>query len=482
MEHFGMYIDGERREAAAGAWFDTDNPYTAAPWARVAKADATDADRAVRAAHRAFTTGEWPKMKASDRGGLLGRLGDLVLENAEELAQAETRDNGKVIGETRNQMRTMAGWYRYYGGLADKVQGDTVPVDEDRFLNYTRFEPVGVCVAVTPWNSPLRLLSWKLAPALSAGNTMVVKPSSNTSTSTLVFMRLVEEAGFPAGVVNVVTGGGGEAGMALVEHPLTAKIAFTGSTEAGARVYEAGARHLKRVTLELGGKSPNILFADADLEKAVPGVVAGIFASTGQTCIAGSRLLIQEDIHREVVTAIAAVAASRKMGDPTREDTQLGPVATASQFDKIMEYVDVAKAEGAELVCGGNRGAGPECGDGRFIEATVFDGVDNGMRVAREEIFGPVLSVIRFKDDDEAVSIANDIDFGLAAGIWTENLGRAHRVARGVQAGTVWINTYRQQSPMMPFGGYKKSGLGRESGSAMIREYLQQKSVWVGLE
>ena len=482
MEHFGMYIDGERREAAAGGWFDTENPYTAAPWARVAKADATDADRAVRAAHRAFTTGEWPRMKASDRGRLLGRLGDLVLENAEELAQAETRDNGKVIGETRNQMRTMAGWYRYYGGLADKVQGDTVPVDENRFLNYTRFEPVGVCVAITPWNSPLRLLSWKLAPALAAGNTMVVKPSSNTSTSTLVFMRLVEEAGFPPGVVNVVTGGGGEVGMALVEHPLTAKVAFTGSTEAGARVYEAGARHLKRVTLELGGKSPNILFADADLDKAVPGVVAGIFASTGQTCIAGSRLLVQESIHEEVVAAVAAVAASRKMGDPTREDTQLGPVATASQFDKIMEYVDVARADGAALVCGGNRGAGPEYGAGRFVEATVFDGVDNGMRVAREEIFGPVLSVIRFGDDDEAVSIANDVDFGLAAGIWTENLGRAHRIARGVQAGTVWINTYRQQSPMMPFGGYKKSGLGRESGAAMIREYLQQKSVWVGLE
>ena len=482
MEHFGMYIDGERREAAAGGWFDTENPYTAAPWAKVARADATDTDRAVRAAHRAFTTGEWPRMKASDRGRLLGRLGDLVLENAEELAQAETRDNGKVIGETRNQMRTMAGWYRYYGGLADKVQGDTVPVDEDRFLNYTRFEPVGVCVAITPWNSPLRLLSWKLAPALAAGNTMIVKPSSNTSTSTLVFMRLVEEAGFPPGVVNVVTGGGGEVGMVLVEHPLTAKIAFTGSTEAGARVYEAGARHLKRVTLELGGKSPNILFADADLEKAVPGVVAGIFASTGQTCIAGSRLLVQEDVHEEVVAAVAAVAASRKMGDPTREDTQLGPVATASQFDKIMEYVDVARADGAELVCGGNRGAGPECGAGRFVEATVFDGVDNGMRVAREEIFGPVLSVIRFRDDDEAVSIANDVDFGLAAGIWTESLGRAHKIARGVQAGTVWINTYRQQSPMMPFGGYKKSGLGRESGAAMIREYLQQKSVWVGLE
>ena len=283
-------------------------------------------------------------------------------------------------------------------------------------------------------------------PALAAGNTVVVKPSSNTSTSTLVLMRLVEEAGFPAGVVNVVTGGGGEVGMALVEHPLTAKIAFTGSTEAGTRVYEAGARHLKRVTLELGGKSPNILFADADLEKAVPGVVAGIFASTGQTCIAGSRLLVQESVHEEVLNEIVAVATSRKMGDPTHEGTQLGPVATASQFDKIMEYVDVAKADGAELMCGGNRGTGPECGDGRFIEATVFDGVDNKMRVAQEEIFGPILSVIRFKDDDEAVSIANDIDFGLAAGIWTENLSRAHRVARGVQAGTVWVNTYRQQS------------------------------------
>jgi len=482
MEHFGMFIDGERCEAAGGAWFDTDNPYTAAPWAKVAKADAADADRAVQAAYRAFTSGDWPKMKAADRGKLLHRLGDLVVENFEELAQAETRDNGKVISETRNQMRTMAGWYHYYAGLADKVQGDTVPVDEDSFLNYTRFEPVGVCVAITPWNSPLRLLSWKLAPALAAGNTMVIKPSSNTSTSTLVFMRLVEEAGFPAGVVNVVTGGGGVVGMALVEHPLTAKVAFTGSTEAGTLVYEAGARHLKRVSLELGGKSPNILFADADLEKAIPGVVAGIFASTGQTCIAGSRLLVQDSVHDVVLNKIVAVATSRKMGDPTREDTQLGPVATASQFDKIMEYVDVAKSDGATLACGGTQGTGPECGDGRFISATVFDGVENNMRIAQEEVFGPVLSVIRFKDDAEAVRIANDVDFGLAAGIWTENLSRAHKVARGVQSGTIWINTYRQQSPMMPFGGYKKSGLGRESGSAMIREYLQQKSVWVGLD
>ena len=482
MEYFGMYIEGERCEAAGGAWFDTDNPYTATPWAKVAKGDINDADRAVQSAYRAFTSGDWPKMKPADRGKLLNRLGDLVLENFEELAQAETRDNGKVISETRNQMRTMASWYHYYGGLADKIQGDTIPVDEDNFLNYTRFEPLGVCVAVTPWNSPLRLLSWKLAPALAAGNTMVIKPSSNTSTSSLVFMRLIEEAGVPVGVVNVVTGGGADVGMTLVEHPLTAKIAFTGSTEAGTQVYEAGARHLKRVTLELGGKSPNILFADADLEKAIPGVVAGIFASTGQTCIAGSRLLVQNSIHEEVLNKIVSIASSRKMGNPTHDDTQLGPVATASQFDTIMEYVDVAKADGAELMCGGNQGIGPECGQGRFVEATVFDGVDNKMRIAQEEVFGPILSVIQFKDDEEAVSIANDIDFGLAAGIWTENLSRAHKIARGVQSGTVWVNTYRQQSPMMPFGGYKKSGLGRESGSAMIHEYLQQKSVWMGLD
>jgi aldehyde dehydrogenase (NAD+) len=370
-------------------------------------------------------------------------------------------------------------WYYYYGGLADKVEGAVIPSDKRDVFNYTRYEPLGVVAAIVPWNSPLLLTAWKLAPALAAGNTVVVKPSEFTSASTLEFMRLVEQAGFPPGVVNVVTGFGADVGVPLVEHPLVAKVAFTGSDATGQKIYEAAARGLKRVSLELGGKSPNIVFDDADLDNAVKGVISGIFAATGQTCIAGSRLLVQRTIHDAFVERLAALARTARMGDPMSRDTQVGPVTTRPQFEKVLSYLDIAQSEGARPVLGGRRAAAPECADGWFVEPTIFVDVHNRMRIAQEEVFGPVLSVIPFTDEDEAVAIGNDVVYGLAAGVWTRNMRRAFTMADRLQAGTIWVNTYRAISYLSPFGGYKRSGIGRESGQDMIKEYLQVKSVWI---
>jgi aldehyde dehydrogenase (NAD+) len=373
----------------------------------------------------------------------------------------------------------MAQWYYYYAGLADKIEGAVIPTDKPDTFNYTRHEPLGVVAAIIPWNSPLLLLAWKLAPALAAGNTVVIKPSEYTSASTLEFMKLVEAAGFPPGVVNVVTGYGAEVGTPLVEHPHVAKVAFTGSDATGQKIYESAARGLKRVSMELGGKSPNIVFDDAHIDNAVKGVISGIFAATGQTCIAGSRLLVQQSIHDQFVEKLVALGKTAKMGDPMSLDTQVGPVTNPPQFEKILKYIDVAKGEGAKPVLGGARASRPECGSGWFVEPTIFTGVNNAMRIAQEEVFGPVLSVIPFRDEEEAIAIGNDVVFGLAAGVWTQNMRRALLMAEKLQAGTVWINTYRAVSYLSPFGGYKRSGIGRESGQEMIREYLQTKSVWI---
>ncbi len=479
MDTYKMYIGGEWCDAAGGDTFETQNPFTGKAWARVARGGAEDVDRAVEAAHRAFREGPWPALNATQRGALLRRLGDLVAEHAEDLAACEVRDNGKLIAEMRGQLRYTPQWYYYFGGLADKVEGKVIPIDKPNVFNYTLYEPLGVVAAIVPWNSPLLLTAWKLAPALAAGNTVVLKPSEFTSVSALEFVKLVEEAGFPPGVVNVLTGFGAEAGGPLVEHPLVAKIAFTGGIETGRKVYQAGARGMKRVTLELGGKSPNIVFDDANLDNAVKGAISGIFAATGQTCIAGSRLLVQETIHNEFVDRVIEMAKTARMGDPMEMETQVGPVTTPPQYEKVLNYIDIAKGEGAKLALGGGPATRPECGDGWFIEPTIFTGVDNRMRIAQEEVFGPVLSVIPFRDDDEAVRIGNDVVQGLAAGVWTQNVGRAHSMAARLQAGTVWVNTYRAVSPLSPFGGYKHSGLGRESGSDAIREYLQVKSVWI---
>jgi aldehyde dehydrogenase (NAD+) len=338
---------------------------------------------------------------------------------------------------------------------------------------------MGVIAMIIPWNSPLLLLAWKLAPALAAGNTVVVKPSEYTSASALEFMKLIEQAGFPPGVVNVITGFGTEAGTPLVEHPKVAKVAFTGSDATGQRIYEAAAKGLKRVSMELGGKSPNIVFDDAQIDNAVKGVISGIFAATGQTCIAGSRLLVQQSIHDQFVDKLVALAKTAKMGDPMSMDTQVGPVTNPPQFKKILDYIDIAKSEGAKPVLGGAKATRPECGSGWFVEPTIFTGVNNAMRIAQEEVFGPVLSVIPFKDEEEAIAVGNDVVYGLAAGVWTQNMRRAFLMSEKLQAGTVWVNTYRAVSFMSPFGGYKRSGIGRESGQEMIYEYLQTKSVWI---
>jgi aldehyde dehydrogenase (NAD+) len=474
-----MYIDGKFVDAAGGKWFDSFNPFTGKVWSQVAEGGAEDVDRAVKAAHRAFTEGAWPQMTASQRGALVYKLGTLVARDAKMLAETEVMDNGKLIAEMQGQLNYVPQWYYYFGGLADKIQGAVIPLDKKGYFNFTRHEPIGVVAAITAWNSPLLLLAWKLAPALAAGCTVVVKPSEFTSASTLEFIKLVEEAGFPPGVVNVVTGFGKDVGTPLVTHPLVRKIAFTGSDATGRAINEAAAKSFKRCTLELGGKSPNIVFADAKLEDAVNGAVSGIFAATGQTCIAGSRLLLQESIHDPFMEKLVALARTAKMGNPMSPDTQVGPITTQPQYQKVLSYIDVARQEGAQLLLGGGPAKRPECGDGWFVEPTVFAGVKNSMRIAQEEVFGPVLSVIRFKDEDEAVAIANDVRFGLGAGVWTSDIGRAIRMSERIQAGTVWVNTYRAVSYMSPFGGYKDSGLGRENGQDAIREYLQVKSVWI---
>ena len=479
MQQFQMYIDGEFVNASSGKWFETYNPFTGEPWAEVARGDADDADRAVHAAHKALTDGPWPQLTASQRGMLLHRLGDLVARDATKLAELEVRDNGKLIAEMQGQLNYLPQWCYYFGGLADKIQGAAIPVDKKGYLNYTRHEPVGVVVAITPWNSPLLLLAWKLAPALAAGCTLVVKPSKHTSASTLEFVKLIAEAGFPPGVVNVVSGSGQDVGAPLVEHPLVNKISFTGSDANGRVINQAAAKTFKRVTLELGGKSPNIVFDDANPEDAVNGVISGIFAATGQTCIAGSRLLLQESIHDTFVEKLLALAKIARLGDPSRMETQVGPVTTRPQYEKILSYIDIAKNEGAELLMGGGPAIRPECGSGWFIEPTIFAGVQNHMRIAQEEVFGPVLSIIKFNDEDEALAIANDVRFGLAAGVWTSDIGRAIRMSERIKAGTVWVNTYRAVSYLSPFGGYKDSGLGRENGMEAIYEYLQVKSVWI---
>jgi aldehyde dehydrogenase (NAD+) len=472
-------IGGGWTDSASGEFFETDNPYTGKPWALIPRCAADDVDRAVRAAHKAFTSGDWPKLTASKRGALLHRLGDLVAEHSKFLAEIEVRDNGKLIAEMNTTTAYMAQWYHYYGGLADKIEGAVIPTDKADTFNYTRYEPLGVIAAIVPWNSPLFLATWKLAPALAAGNTIVIKPSEFTSASLLEFMKLVERAGIPPGVVNVVTGFGQEAGMPLVEHPLVAKVAFTGSDATGQRVYEAAARGLKRVSMELGGKSPNIVFDDAEFDNAVKGVVSGIFAATGQTCVAGSRLLVQQSIHDQFVDQLLALASTARMGNPMNPDTQVGPITNVPQLEKVLKYIDVAKSEGATPVLGGRRASAPECGDGWFVEPTIFSGVRNSMRIAQEEVFGPVLSIIPFKDEEEAIAIGNDIVYGLAAGVWTQNMRRALLMADRLRAGTVWVNTYRAVSYLSPFGGYKRSGIGRENGQEMLKEYLQVKSVWI---
>jgi aldehyde dehydrogenase (NAD+) len=474
-----MLIAGEWCDAESGETFESFNPFTGKAWATVPRAGVADIDRAVTAARNAFEAPSWRSLNATERGKLLHRLGDLVAARADELAALETRDNGKLINEMSAQLHYMPEWFRYFGGLADKVEGRVIPIDRPGMFNYTLEEPLGVVAAITPWNSPLMLGAWKLAPALAAGNTFVWKPSEHSSVSALEFGKLFEEAGFPPGVVNIVTGFGNEVGDALVGHPQVAKVAFTGGDATGAAVYATAARGVKPVTLELGGKSANIVFEDADFDNAVKGVVSGIFAATGQTCVAGSRALIQRSIYDQFIDAFVEFAKTAKMGDPLDKATQVGPITTRQQYRKVLDYIEIAREEGARCVLGGGPANRPECGDGWFIEPTVFADVGPEMRIAKEEVFGPVLGVIPFDDDEDAIRIANSSVYGLAAGVWTRDIGRCLKMASRLEAGTVWINTYRVSSYLSPFGGYKRSGFGRESGLLAIREYLQEKSVWI---
>lgn len=479
---YGLYIDGEFVSTAGRAMLDSIDPVTGEVWARITRGTTEDVDRAARAAHRAFTEGEWPKMNPSQRGAMLRRIGDLVTENADWLAYVEQRDNGKLIAELSMQMRYMANYYYYYGGLADKIEGSVIPTDKPGVLNYTKYEPLGVVACITPWNSPLPLASMKIAPALAAGNTVVLKPSEFTSASLIELMKIFDKAGVPKGIINVVTGLGAEVGDALVTHPHVERIAFTGGPIAGQMINEKAARHMKRVTLELGGKSPNIIFDDADMDNALKGAIAGIFAASGQTCVAGSRLLVQENIHDAFVSRLIETVKQAKFGHPGDPDSQIAPISTRPQFEKVKSYVDVALADGAKLALGGKPANVPGCPKGLFFEPTVFTGVDNRMRIAQEEVFGPILSIIPFKDEDDAVRIANDIEFGLAAGIWTQSIGRAINMSNRVRAGTIWINNYRSTSVTSPFGGFKMSGVGRECGIAGMREYMELKSVWISTE
>lgn len=476
MKQYQMFINGTFVNASEGRWFETQNPYTGQAWAEVARGTEADVDRAVQAADKAFRSGPWAEMTATQRGALLRKLGDLIARDAERLAEFEVHDNGKLLAEMGAQLRYLPQWFYYFGGLADKIEGSVIPLDKKGYFNYTRREPLGVVAAITPWNSPLMLLAWKIAPALAAGCTVVVKPSEFTSVSALELALLFEEAGFPAGVFNVVTGYGAEVGSPLVTHPLVKKVTFTGSDATGRIINQQCAAQFKHVSLELGGKSPNIVFNDAKLDDAVNGAVSGIFAASGQTCIAGSRLLLQEDIHDVFVEKLLALAGTAKLGDPMNASTQVGPITTPAQYEKVLSYIKIAQDEGAQLLLGGKPAA---CGKGWFVEPTIFSNVSPKMRIAQEEVFGPVLSILKFKDEDEAIAIANDSCYGLGAGVWTSDIGRAFRMSERIQAGTVWVNTYRAVSFMSPFGGYKDSGLGRENGIAAIESYLQTKSVWI---
>lgn len=477
-EKLEMLIGGRWTAAASGDYFESFDPFTGRPWALVPRAGVADADQAVEAAAEAFR-GEWRTMTATARGQLLCRFADLVAEEAETLAVLETRDNGKLINEMRMQCRYIPQWFRFFGGLADKIEGRVIPIDKPGVFNYTRREPLGVVTAITPWNSPLMLATWKLAPALAAGNTVVWKPSEFSSVSAIAFAKLFEKAGFPKGVVNLVTGFGSEIGDRLVTHPAVAKVAFTGGDATGRRVYQSAAGGLKKVTLELGGKSANIVFADAKMEAAVPGLVSGIFAATGQTCIAGSRALVQRSVYDEVTEKLVAFARTARIGDPLDPETQVGPITTEPQRRKVLDYIDIARNEGASQLLGGKAPDDPAIASGWFVEPTIFGNVAQSMRIAREEVFGPVLSVIPFEDEEEAIAIANDSIYGLAAGVWTQDLGRAIRMPERLEAGSVWVNMYRATSYLSPFGGYKQSGFGRENGRTAIDEYLQEKSVWI---
>jgi aldehyde dehydrogenase (NAD+) len=474
-----LFINNEWRDATGKATLDVVNPATEEVVAEVASAERSDIDAAVAAA-RAALGGPWGAMSARDRGRLVWKIGERLMARADEIARLETLHNGKPIFESRQiEVPGAAECFQYYAGWADKIHGETIPV-RGEYLTYTLREPVGVIAAIVPWNFPLLLTAWKVAPALACGNTVIIKPASQTPLTAIALAEVAAEVGLPPGVLNVVTGPGSKVGQMLVEHPGIDKIAFTGDTSTGKGIMRGASDTLKKITLELGGKSPNIVFPDADLDAAVRGATTGIFYGKGEVCAAGSRLLVDKSIKNEFIDKVAARAKKMTPGDPMDPKTRLGAVASKKQLETDLRYIEIAKKEGAQLVAGGAR-ADIGTGKGYFLQPTVFDGVTPEMTIAREEIFGPVLATIEFADVDEAIARANDSSYGLAAAVWTKDIKKAHHVARRLQAGTVWINTYNIYDTAAPFGGYKQSGFGREMSMHALEHYTQVKSVWVDL-
>lgn len=475
MKTFEMFING-RRTAGTGGTLASFDPYRQEVWAQVPDASDEDVAGAVAAARKAFDESGWPNTTPQHRAALLRRLGDLVARDAEKFALLESTDNGKLYKEMLAQWRYIPEWFYYYAGQALQACGEVLPSDRPNFMAYTRREPIGVVAAITPWNSPGLLMVWKLAPALAAGCTFVVKPSEYTPVSTLAFADLVQEAGIPDGVFNVVSGGA-SVGRALVTDPRVNKVMFTGSDAVGKEIAKSVVDNLTRVTLELGGKSPQIVFQDADVPAAINGIISGIFAATGQSCMAGSRLIVHRSIHDDVIQGLIERVARIRMGDPQDPQTEMGPAATEQQYHKILSMVQDAQSEGAQLAYGGDEG---DLG-GYFIKPTILTEVKPDMRIAQDEVFGPVLSVMSFETEEEAIRLANDTRYGLAAGIWTQDVRRAHRVVGRVRAGSVWVNAYRTVGPFAPFGGFGHSGIGRENGRQGMDEFFEMKSVWIEL-
>lgn len=479
MEQYQNYIDGEFVGPTSDDWIEIEDPWQNEPWVQIPRSMEQDVERAVEAANEAFHNGEWNDLTATKRGKYLFELAQALEGRAGRHAEMDVRDNGKPIKEMSGQHEAVPDWVRYFAGMADKVQGDTIPVDKDDKFVYTRREPVGVVAGITAYNSPMLMAIWKVAPALAAGNTVVLKPPETASTSSLALAEAIDEVGFPDGVVNIVAGNGDEAGQPLIEHDDVDLVSFTGGTDNGAHIAETAGSNLTRTLLELGGKNANIVFEDADLDDAVTGALSGIFSASGQSCSAGSRLLLHESIHDEFVDRLVEAAKDITIGDPKDPETDMGPVGSKAQFEKVAKYVDIGKEEGT-LEYGGVPEPDEfesEC----VVKPTIVTGLDNSARLAQEEVFGPVLAVIEFESEEEAIEIANDTDFGLTGGVWTEDMRRGHRVAHQMRTGRVWINNYRNSSFASPQGGIKNSGWGRENGKEGLEEYVETKAVWVDL-
>ena len=476
VKSYQMLINGEWVNASNGAMFESINPTNGQVWSKVPEATETDVDDAVNAAHRAFSTGPWSKMTPTERGKCLRKLGDLLAEKSEPLGRTESVDTGKMLKETRWQAKYIAEFFHFYAGCADKISGETLPIDKPDLFVFTNREPLGVVAAIVPWNSQLFLVAVKVGPALAAGNTIVLKASEHASAAMLEFGELVAEAGFPPGVVNIVTGHGEPCGKALTSHPLVARISFTGGPNAARHVLYNSAENFAEVSLELGGKSPFIVFDYANIESAVNGSVAGIFGAAGQSCVAGSRLYLHEDIADEFLERMVAIAKDIRIGDPLLEETQMGPLCTIGQLENIEKEVSQAIEEGGQILHGGKR---PENFEGLFYEPTIISCASQNMKIVDTELFGPVLSVLKFRTEEEVIGLANDTVHGLAAGIFTRDSARSLRMAKAVRAGIVWVNTYRVVSPIAEFGGIKGSGYGRESGFQAMHDYTRPKTIWM---